>query len=120
MKKMVKINAVGVNSKYGYIVEECDDFALIKVGCKNDRLDCLSEENCIILGKMYTSTPTDSSAYTLTDELKVTGQAYLPPTTKIGEYTAQDLTNLYNAASNGGTGSLDEEELQKHLKEYVK
>ena len=42
MKKMVKINAVGVNSKYGYIVEECDDFALIKVGCKNDRLDCLS------------------------------------------------------------------------------
>ena len=76
--------------------------------------------NCIILGKMFTSTPTDSSAYTLTDELKVTGQAYLPPTTKIGEYTAQDLTNLYNAASNGGTGNLDEDELRKHLKEYVK
>ena len=51
MKKMVKINAVGVNSKYGYIVEECDDFALIKVCCKNDHIDCLSEENCIILGK---------------------------------------------------------------------
>ena len=76
--------------------------------------------NCIILGKMFTSTPTDSSAYTLTDELKVTGQAYLPPTTKIGEYTAQDLTNLYNAASNGGTGNLDETELKKYLKEYVK
>lgn len=76
--------------------------------------------NCIILGKMFTSTPTSSSAYTLTDELKVTGQAYLPPTTKIGEYTAQDLTNLYNAASNGGTGNLDEDELRKHLKEYVK
>ena len=51
MKKMVKINAVGVNSKYGYIVEDCGDFALIKVGCKNDHLDCLTEENCIILGK---------------------------------------------------------------------
>ena len=76
--------------------------------------------NCIILGKMFTTTPTSSSAYTLTDELKVTGQAYLPPTTKIGEYTAQDLTNLYNAASNGGTGNLDEDELKKHLKEYVK
>ena len=51
MKKMVKINAVGVNSKYGYIVEDFGDFALIKVSCKNDHLDCLTEENCIILGK---------------------------------------------------------------------
>lgn len=48
MKKLVRINAENVNSKFGYIVEEFGDAALIKVAC--DELNCLSESNCIILG----------------------------------------------------------------------
>lgn len=48
MKKLVRINAENVNSKFGYIVEEFGDAALIKVAC--DELNWLSESNCIILG----------------------------------------------------------------------
>lgn len=48
MKKLVKINATNVKSRFGYIVEEYVDFALIKVAC--DELKCLTECNCIILG----------------------------------------------------------------------
>ena len=49
MKKLVRINAQNVSSRFGYIVEEFGDAALIKVGCKDDRLAWLPE-NCIILG----------------------------------------------------------------------
>lgn len=53
----------------------------------------------VIMGKLYVDTPTESSSYNLVNELKVTDYASLPPTTKLGDYTAQDLVNLYNAAS---------------------
>jgi len=74
----------------------------------------------IILGKLFVSIPTESKSYTITNELRVTGQANLPPSTKFGEYTVQDFTNLYNATLNSGGGSLDKEGLEKYLKEYVK
>lgn len=48
MKKLVRINAKNVSSKFGYIIEEFCGAALIKVAC--DELQCLSESNCIILG----------------------------------------------------------------------
>lgn len=49
-KKLVKINAKNVSSKFGYIVEEYEDAALIKVGCKADHMKAPESENCIILG----------------------------------------------------------------------
>lgn len=49
MKKLVRINAQNVSSRFGYIVEEFDGAALIKVGCKADNLEWLPE-NCILLG----------------------------------------------------------------------
>ena len=48
MKKLVRINAEKVNSKFGYILEEFCGAALIKIAC--DELQCLQESNCIILG----------------------------------------------------------------------
>lgn len=48
MKKLVRINAENVNSKFGYIIEEFGGAALIKVAC--DELKCLTESNCVILG----------------------------------------------------------------------
>lgn len=50
MKTLVRINTPLVSSKFGYIVEEADGMALIKVGCKDDVLEWLCEPHCIILG----------------------------------------------------------------------
>ena len=49
-KRKVRINAAGVSSKYGYIVDEFEDMALIKVACSTDWLKCLIVPHCIILG----------------------------------------------------------------------
>ena len=49
MKQKVRINAEGVSSRYGYIVEDFGDCAIIKVGCSVDRIACM-EDHCIILG----------------------------------------------------------------------
>lgn len=49
-KRKVRINAAGVSSKYGYIVDEFEDMALIKVGCSTDWVKCLAEPYCIVLG----------------------------------------------------------------------
>lgn len=48
MKQMVRINAENVKSKFGYIIEDCVDYALIKVAC--DKNECLIEDHCIVLG----------------------------------------------------------------------
>lgn len=53
MKTLVKINASGVHSHFGYIVDEYKDVALIKVSCKSDWLEFLEDPHCIILGKAY-------------------------------------------------------------------
>ena len=49
-KQKVRINAAGVSSKYGYIVDEFEDMALIKVGCSADWVKSLVKPHCIILG----------------------------------------------------------------------
>lgn len=53
MKTLVKINAEGVYSRFGYIIDEVGDMALIKVSCKLDWFKCLETEHCIILGSTY-------------------------------------------------------------------
>lgn len=76
----------------------------------------------IIMGKLYTEVPEENEAYGLFNELKVTGSAILPENTKLGQYTAQDIFNLYQ----GVQSSLDAQGdwvsnimLQEYLKEYV-
>lgn len=51
--KLVKINAKGINSRYGYIVERTfqGQAALIKVGIKADWQKFWCEPHCIMLGK---------------------------------------------------------------------
>lgn len=53
MKTLVKINAEGIHSRFGYIVDEVCGMALIKVSCKLDWMECLECEHCIILGSSY-------------------------------------------------------------------
>lgn len=71
--------------------------------------------DCVILGKLFTEIPEENNAYVLTNELKVTGFASLPASTKIGDYTAGDITNLYNATLNSGKGEVDEEDLKQYV-----
>lgn len=51
MKKLVRIKATGYNSHFGYVVEERNGAALIKVPCKTDWMDWIECPNCIVLGK---------------------------------------------------------------------
>lgn len=76
----------------------------------------------IIMGKLYTEVPEENEAYGLFNELKVTGSAILPENTRLGQYTAQDIFNLYQ----GVQSSLDAQGdwvsnimIQEYLKEYV-
>lgn len=50
-KQLVRIKADGVQSKYGYIVEEDFGCAIIKVAIKGDAIKCLEHKNCVILGE---------------------------------------------------------------------
>ena len=50
-KQLVRIKADGVQSKYGYIVEEEFGVAIIKVAIKGDATKCLDYKNCVILGE---------------------------------------------------------------------
>lgn len=76
----------------------------------------------IIMGKLYTEVPKENDAYGLFNELKVTGSVTLPENTKIGQYSPQDIFNLYQ-----GVQSLIEDQddwvsatlLKEKLKKYV-
>lgn len=68
----------------------------------------------IILGKLYTDVPEENAAYGLYNQLNVTGSAVLPENTKIGNYTPQDIFNLYQGIQNGGGINPDD------LKPYVR
>jgi hypothetical protein len=51
MRKIVKINAVGVVSKYGIVVDEDENVVLLKVGCKIDREKARAFGGFVLLGK---------------------------------------------------------------------
>ena len=53
--KKVKINAPGVNSRFGIVVDSFDGMNLVKVACAADWMDCLEEKSCVILGDSYLS-----------------------------------------------------------------
>ena len=72
----------------------------------------------IILGKLFTEIPESTMAYGLFNQLKVTGSVELPKDTKIGDFTPQDIYNLYqgvNFGGNGGGGSVDPDELKQYV-----
>lgn len=72
----------------------------------------------IILGKLFTDVPESTQAYGLFNQLEVTGSVVLPEDTKIGNYTPQDIFNLYQGVDlkeGGGSGSINPDD----LKEYV-
>jgi len=90
----------------GYSVGDC-----VFVGFEDEKYN-----TAIIFGKLYVSVPSDSTVYEIVNELKVTDYASLPPNTKFGDHTAQDFTNLYNAALNSGNGTIDDEDLKQYVK----
>ena len=67
----------------------------------------------IILGELFTEIPTKSTAYSVLNELRVTDAASLPPNTRFGDYTAQDIMNLYNKG--GGAGTINDDDLKQYV-----
>ena len=53
------------------------------------------------------------------NELNVTQKATLPLDTKIGNFTAQDLFNLYQGVANGTGGSLNPDDLKEYAKGQI-
>lgn len=49
MKRIVKIKAENIKSKYGLVIEEDENCVVVKVGNKKDRLEVFG--NMLILGK---------------------------------------------------------------------
>lgn len=76
----------------------------------------------IIMGKLYTEVPKENEAYGLFNELKVTGSVTLPENTKIGQYSPQDIFNLYQGVQTlieDQDDWVNETMLKERLKEYV-
>ena len=84
------------------------------VGFEDDKLN-----TAIILGKLYTDVPNYSSVYGLMNELNVTQKATLPLDTKIGNFTAQDLFNLYQGVANGTGGTINPDDLKEFVRWIV-
>jgi len=69
----------------------------------------------VILGKMYTSKPTDEERkkyeykfpHHIVSNLEVTGVAKLPRDTMIGEYGVEDFFKLYNKMSDSSISAID-------------
>lgn len=53
--RKVKINAAGVNSRFGIVLDSFGGMNLVKVACAADWMDCLEEKHCVILGDSYLS-----------------------------------------------------------------
>lgn len=72
---------------------------------------------CVILGKLFTEVPKETSSFIIANSLKVSDDAILPPSTKLGDYTAQSITDLMNALSGGtGSGTINDEDLERYVK----
>lgn len=74
--------------------------------------------DAIILGKLFVDEDEDLSNYGVYNSLKVTGSAILPTDTRIGNFSTQDLINLYNGVGNGtggGSGSINPEDLEGYV-----
>lgn len=53
MKSLARINAPGVRSHFGYIVDTLGGAAIIKVSCKEDWMEWIETPHCIILGSVF-------------------------------------------------------------------
>ena len=70
----------------------------------------------IIQGKLFTDVPEESDpVYAQFDQLNVTGSVVLPENTKIGQYSPQDIYNLYQGLENFDHG-IDPDELKPFVK----
>lgn len=73
-------------------------------------------DTAIILGKLFTEVPENDQAFGLFNQLEVTGSVILPQNTKIGNYTAQDIFNLYQGVDmKEGGGSIDPDDLRQYV-----
>ena len=75
-------------------------------------------DTAIILGKLFVEVPQSTSAVGIFNHLEVTGSVILPNDTKIGNYTPQDLFNLYQGVEfneGGGTGTLNPDDLKQYV-----
>ena len=75
-------------------------------------------DTAIILGKLFTEIPENDQAFGLFNQLEVTGSVILPQDTKIGNYTPQDIFNLYQGVDmkeGGGGGSINPDDLRQYV-----
>ena len=75
-------------------------------------------DTAIILGKLFTEVPENDQAFGLFNQLEVTGSVILPQDTKIGNYTPQDIFNLYQGVDmkeGGGGGSINPDDLRQYV-----
>lgn len=73
-------------------------------------------DTAIILGKLFTEVPENDQAFGLFNQLEVTGSVILPQNTKIGNYTTQDIFNLYQGVDmKEGGGSIDPDDLRQYV-----
>lgn len=75
-------------------------------------------DTAIILGKLFTEVPETDNAYGLFNQLEVTGSVVLPQDTKIGNYTPQDIFNLYQGVDmkeGGGTWTINPDDLRQYV-----
>ena len=78
-------------------------------------------DTAIILGKLFTEIPESENVFGKFDQLEVTGNVILPQDTKIGNYTTQDIFNLYQGVDmkeGGGNGSINPEDLKQYVQWY--
>lgn len=80
------------------------------VGFEDDKYNI-----AIIFGKLFVNVPEDNDAYGLFNQLNVTGSVVLPEDTKIGNYTPQDIFNLYQGVENGTGGSINPDDLKQYV-----
>ena len=75
-------------------------------------------DTAIILGKLFTEVSENDQAFGLFNQLEVTGSVILPQDTKIGNYTPQDIFNLYQGVDmkeGGGGGSINPDDLRQYV-----
>lgn len=74
-------------------------------------------DTAIILGKLFTEIHKSENVFGKFDQLEVTGNVILPQDTKIGNYTTQDIFNLYQGVDmkEGGGGSINPDDLRQYV-----
>ena len=105
-----EFNAIVASSAGIYKGIEVGDCVIVDF--EDDKYDM-----AIILGKLFVEVPNSTSAVGLFNHLEVTGSVVLPQDTKIGNYTPQDIFNLYQGVDlkEGGGGSINPDDLRQYV-----